>query len=229
MSSAGSACHQVPKAPGQPNAPSEPRAHPGLLLRVGDHRDAEAEALAQPEGDAHERNLPLGLAEPVGGHHLDGFGLHQAYAVDLALAQHHAGELQVVVGRGDQAAAAGFKGRLAVRVRGNETSCSRSVSGSIGRAWPSGRASRAGTRNRCPACPAGRRCGPSAPGPGLALDAGDQEAQHLGGVAVVEALAGRIAQRQARPGPSTRRPASAACRAAGPACPRGPGRSDPRR
>ena len=33
------------------------------------------------------------------------------------------------------------------------------------RAWPSGRASPAGTRSRCRSCRAGRRCGPSAPGP----------------------------------------------------------------
>ncbi len=82
-------------------------------------------------------------------------GFRQPHAVHLAAAQHHAGELQVVVGRRDQAAAAALEGRGRRPGGGRRRPSAVPSPGRPGRAWPCGRASPAGSQKSVSSMPSG--------------------------------------------------------------------------
>ena len=107
----GSACHQVPYAPGQRERALPARAEElSRLGRVGHHRQVQPESAADPIRHS-QKGIPLLLVgQPVGAHQVGGlFGQH-AHPVERSARQQHPREPQIVVGRRPQARAATAEG-----------------------------------------------------------------------------------------------------------------------
>ena len=152
--------------------------------------------MAEPERHADERQRALVRGQPVGAHQGDGLGLDQPHAIHRAAAQHGPGELQIVVGCGDQPAAAAFVRGGGVGVRERDV-LQRPALGrrlieprhpaALLRRLPEGGVAHA---QRAEDSRLQRLT------QGLAVDPRQQKAQHFGGVAVVHPLARLIAERQ---------------------------------
>ena len=166
-----------------------------MFLRIQDHRQAQAEALAEPEGQAHEAVTALFVAQAVFRHQRDGLRRHQPHTVHLAPAQHHTGELEVVVGGGDQPAAAALEGRRRVAERQGDV-CQRAFQRRLIELGHPPALFRRDPERGVGHPQRIENTGLQHLAQGLALDARQKEAQHLGGVAVVEAVAGLVAERQ---------------------------------